>query len=512
MTEQPVADVPWGDEGLRQALNSLPGPLRGISGEVRGEYQNLRRTWAEAGAVAAAPGLFEEAEPNGAAAVDSALAAVDAHAEALRGNPLWEQLQATREATRRMRRTTAALVGDTGWRKYVVPNGHWKRLWVDIGQNSTATYARLSGALADQLEREGNPATAGIVRDLRQLSHATAGYNKLLRQLPRDSLPTASPEAVDRELAALRHPFPGYGPDGGYAHAQGDVQLMRNEARRAAAGVTQRFKEWAGTEMGQRLVRASDPALRAFREAWQALPAPDRQGSFRDAARLYGRLAARAHEVREKAREANKRHPGRYSARDIAALDAFADASYAHAARLARTRPPGNLPGAAPYESPQAAQAGNIRLAELLVAWQKSDMGRKLIGAERRHPLVDELGAAWKRQDPFPAKKPHTYDQWTAAGKAGDVADAAKRLLDRAERAQAQTPGRFAKADMDKLRAFANGARVHASKLAEAHPPKSVLPKNPAFKRVPVPVAQRAPQAPAPVMPAPVRRTPSARV
>ncbi|MBO8194257.1 hypothetical protein ITI46_21720 [Streptomyces oryzae] len=518
MTEQPVAAVPPGSEALRNALRSLPSPLNRHNGELRGEFQRLRQTWADAQAVAAPAGLFTGDERADGAAVAAALRNADNYADALRGDPLWEQLKEAREATARMRRSTVAIVGEKAWRQYVVPNDHWKRLWADVGQNSSETYARLAGALADRLEGEGRKETAGAVRALRELSSTAAAHSLRMQELPRDGLPTQSPEAVGRELNALRHPFPGYGPHGGFVHDPQDRQLISKEIQQAAADVNHKLREWTGTEMGQRLLQATHPSLKAFRQAWKAVSDPREQGDFRKTAQLYGRVAARAHQVREEARKANVRNPGRYSARDIAALDAFADASYAHAARLARTRPPGNNPGAAPYESPHMAQAGNREVARRAAAWQQSEMGQALINARPRHQLVTALGTALKDQPPFPVQEkrekgellprggPHTYDQWAASAKMGEVADAAKRLLDNVPQ------DRFSKADMDKLRSLADGARMHASKLAEAAPSRSVLPKNPALGRVPATSAQRPQQAPAPAVQAqaPARR-PSVR-
>ncbi|MFE9334958.1 hypothetical protein [Streptomyces sp. NPDC006925] len=498
MTEQTVAAVPERNDTLRLALNSLPHPMRRHSGELRRTYQELRSTWLRAGAVPAPPA------PAGAGASDghdvaAALRALEGHSAVLgaTGNPLWEQLQDTRKATARMRRSVWAFTGDRVWRKHVVPNAHWKRLWTDIAQQSTDAYARLAGELAGQLEREGRRETAPAVAALRELSRTAAERSAELGKLSRTNLPTPEASAVDREIRGMRRPDLGYGLG----------EAGRAQAASASRDVRQGLKMWAErSTLGQRLGKMKTPALVRMRKAWANLPSDSLREGPRDAAIRFGELVRSAHAVRE---EIRKGRMGRFSAKDVATLDSVIDAGFHHMKRLAGTPPAGVDTNARAYVSVAEAQDGNLRLAGRLLAWQKSAMGQELLSSRNEH--VKALRDAWQNLPNPPTEKDRklgTYDRWGAAEKTAAFGRAAQALL------KAHAEGSFSAADKAKLQAVAEGAMSHAAQMAKI--PASLLPNDPAKNRTAVTEqtarqAQARAQAPVRTQPQPTARRASVR-
>ncbi|MFE0878239.1 hypothetical protein ACFW4X_25815 [Streptomyces smyrnaeus] len=494
MTEQTVAAVPERNDTLRLALNSLPAPYRQHSHELRETYQELRSTWLRADAVPAPPAPAGGGSSDGHD-VSAALRAVETHSAVLgaAGNPLWEQLQETRKATARMRQSVWAVTGDRVWRRHVVPNAHWKRLWTDIAQESTRAYARLAGELAGQLEREGRRETRGAVAALRELSRAAAERSAELGKLSRKDLPTPDAATVERELSGLRSPARGYG--------LGDAG--RAQAAQASRDVRQGLKLWAEqSPLGRRLGKMKTPELMAMRKAWANLPADDLRGGPREAARRYGELVQRTHAVREQIRKGKM---GRYSAKDVATLDAVIDAGFRHTRRLADTVPAGTDPAAVAYGSVKDAQDGMLKLAHQLIDWQKSTMGQDLLPSQDRH--VDALRNAWRNLPDQPSEKNkdlESYDRWGAAQKMAEFGRAAQALLE-------QKKDSYSAADQAKLQAVAEGAMSNAARMAKV--PDALLPNDPAKKRIAVTEqsarqaqAQAQVRAQAPVTQAPVRR------
>ncbi|MEU8828912.1 hypothetical protein [Streptomyces sp. NPDC048636] len=502
MTEQPVAAVPERNDTLRLALNSLPHSMRRNNAELRKTYEELRNTWRPADAVPAPPA------PAGTGASDGhdvsvALRALESHAAVLgaTGNPLWTQLQDTRKATARMVHSVRAFTGDRIWHQHVERNAHWRRLWTDIAQQSTHAYARLAGELAGQLEREGHRETAGAVAALRELSRTAAERSAELGKLSRKNLPTPEASAVDREMRGIRRPDLGYGLG----------EAGRTQAAHGSRDIRQGLKMWADrSTVGRRLGKLKSPALIRMRNAWANLPSDDLREGPRDAAIRFGELVRRTHEVREEIRKGNL---GTYSAKDIATLDSVIDAGFQHMKRLANTAPAGVATDARAYGSVEQAQDGNLKLAGQLLAWQRSTMGENLLTSRDKH--VKDLRDAWRNLPDPPTEKDRklgSYDRWRAAEKTAAFGRAAQALL------KAQAEGSFSAADMAKLQAVANGAMSHAARMAKI--PESLLPKDPAKNRTAVTeksaqrvnagLAQRA-QVRAPVMPAQVRRTQSAK-
>ncbi|MBQ0867450.1 MULTISPECIES: hypothetical protein [unclassified Streptomyces] len=469
MTEQTVAAVPERNDTLRLALNSLPHPLRRHNEELRTTYQTLRNTWLRADAVPAPPAPTGTGASSGNT-VTAALRALDGHAAVLAatGNPLWEQLQDTRKATARMRRSVWAVTGERVWRKHVVPNAHWQRLWTDIAQESTRAYARLAGELAGQLERAGHRETRGAVAALRELSRTAAERSAELGQLSRKNLPAPEASAVEREMRGMRRPDLGYGLG----------EAGREQASQASRDIRQGLKMWADrSSLGRRLGKMKTPALIHMRKAWANLPSDDLREGPREAAIRFGELVGRTHEVRE---EIRKGKLGRYSAKDIAVLDAVIDAGFRHMKRLANTAPAGVDPNARAYGSVKEAQDGTLRLAGQLLAWQKSEMGQTLLTSQDKH--VKALRDAWRSLPDPPTEKDRrtgTYDRWRAAEKTAAFGRAAQALWEKAE-----ADGSFSAADKAKLKAVADGAMSHAAQMAKI--PAARLPNDPAKNRAAV--------------------------
>ena len=477
MTEQTVAAVPERNDTLRLALNSFPDPLRRHIPELRSTYLELRSAWLRAAEVPAAPAPAGSGAADGNA-VSAALRAVEEHSAVLgaTGNPLWQQLEDTRRATARMRQSVWAVAGDKVWRRHVVPNAHWKRLWTDIAQESTRAYARLAGQLAGQLEREGLRGTEGAVAALRELSRTAAERSAALGKLSRANLPTPDERAVERELGGMRRPFRGYG--------LGDAG--REQAAQASRDVRNGLKLWAEqSPVGRRLGKMKTPELIAMRRAWANLPSDDLRGGPRDAAKRFGELVRRTHAVREQIRKGGL---GGYSAKDIATLDAVIDAGFRHTRRLADTVPAGVDTNAVAYGSVKEAQDGAQRLTGQLTAWlRNTSMGEDLLSGKsedakalRKH--VNTLRDAWRSIPDPPTGKNRdleSYDRWKAAEKTAAFGRAAQALLGKAE-----AEGSFSAADKAKLRTVAEGAMSHAAQMAKV--PASLLPNDPAKNRIAV--------------------------
>jgi hypothetical protein len=119
-----------------------------------------------------------------------------------------------------------------------------------------------------------------------------------------------------------------------------DVELVRAEATQASTEIAQTLMKMAETDLGRTIRRSNGSIAVAFRRAVNDLPSLSLHEGPRAAARRYRRLAACAHALRGTARKRRRAGDHRYLAHYITELDALADASFAHAARLANTKTP----------------------------------------------------------------------------------------------------------------------------------------------------------------------------
>ncbi|MEU7317538.1 hypothetical protein [Streptomyces sp. NPDC007083] len=273
---------------------------------------------------------------------------------------------------------------------------------------------------------------------------------------------------------------PGYGPAKGAAHNGAQKQETMKETERASRHVDKLIDTWGFSGLSRKIQNADHPAsgeLNALREACEKRPSADTQ-AFRQAAERYGQIARRAHLLGEHLRRALRDSPRDFSPQDIEdikKLDALADGSFDHAVRLARTRPPGNNPDARPYESPQMRRRGEQEMEKRWAAFRGSVWGKWLLNGDPQEPAVKQLVSAWER------RKHQPNDDWTFAGRMGNVARAADRLLKEYAETASRHP-RIAEG-MEKLSELAEGAPKFAARLEQGEIPASVIPVNPRESR-----------------------------
>ncbi|MDF4254549.1 hypothetical protein [Streptomyces sp. WMMB303] len=276
------------------------------------------------------------------------------------------------------------------------------------------------------------------------------------------------------------HRVPGYGPAKGAAHNAAQKQETMEEAGRASRHVDKLIDNWDFSGLSKRIQSANLPALsdlKALQEACKKRPSADTQ-EFRQAAERYGQIARRAHLLGEQLRRAHRDYPRAFSPQDIEdirKLNAVADGSHDHAVRLARTRPPGNNPDARPYESPQMRRRGEKEMERRWAAFRGSVWGKWLLNGDPQEPAVKQLVSAWER------RKHQPNDDWTLAGRMGNVARAADRLLKEYAETASRHP-RIAEG-MEKLSRIAEGAPKYAARLEQGELPTSVIPVNPRESR-----------------------------
>jgi hypothetical protein len=309
---------------------------------------------------------------------------------------------------------------------------------------------------------------------------------------------------------------PGYGPNKGAARNKAEAQARLKETEKASWHVDGLMGTWFATDAAKKPEKDEYAACEVLRKACLKRPSADRPLGFREAAGVYGQIARRAHQLGEGLRHANLTSPGTYSHQDIKKLDDLADASFDHAVRLARTQPPGNNPDARAYESPYMRKKGETEMQKRWADFKKSVWGDFLFSADPQEPLVKQLESVWARRNQH-LNDEDPKDDWTFAGRMGEVARAGNQLLKEYSEVDSHFP--HIAEGMEKLRYFVEGADRFAAKLAQGNLPASLLPVNPRESREKTwgksrtegrpAAATSAPQAARAVEPATARRTPT---
>lgn len=266
-----------------------------------------------------------------AAAVDTATAVADSHAESFKDHPEWQRVQTVRGALRHMwdvMKEKAGLYWEN-LRADVRFQGFWRTVTVRACEAISVQAA----ALADRL-RSGTgdlPAADALLK----LSDTTLTYSTVAEAQPLRALvpvPAMEPDAVALMQRLVERKTP-------------TAYATREDAVRAAAEVTAHFQTWITSPMGQKLAGSDHRRVTAFRDAWQQLPPHDSGPG--PAVGPYGDVAERANALVTLAVGSGRFAPG-----DLQALQALAQAADNHAARLAVTLPPGT-----PKPVPTAAAA-----------------------------------------------------------------------------------------------------------------------------------------------------------
>ncbi|MFC9295767.1 hypothetical protein ACFTWH_10845 [Streptomyces sp. NPDC057011] len=308
-----AADVALLSQRAESPVAAAPAPVAGAS--VGPEPAVL----ADA---SASPDGPPPAVSDAEAAVGTALARADAHAESLQGHPEWQQIQTVRGALGHVWDVMKENAG-----------AHWDTLRADVrfqGFWKTATIRACEAiavhatALANRLRpRTGDlPATDVLLR----LADATTAYSTVgaAEAAPMPAPPVAENAAEAAEPAMQRL----------VERRTPTAYATREDSVRAAEEVTKRFQEWITSPMGQELVASDHRRVAEFRHAWQQLPPHGSEpgpavGPYSDVAERAGALVTAAVGA------------ARFAPGDLQALQALAQTADHHAARLAVTLPPG---------------------------------------------------------------------------------------------------------------------------------------------------------------------------
>lgn len=445
----------------QEAWKRLPRELRSSYSGIEDELGKLGKLWEQARELPAVK-VPKDRDGLDAASVGRALTAVKAYASEFHGNDLWASLQDVHSASRRVQGTATSLAGEAFWKPLAV-TPEWRASRQLSQQHTSASYARLAAALADQMEPE-TPRQHEAVAALRGLEHAAAGYAANLMESDPQQAPAPRDQEIAADLARMKEPHPAY--------------RSQQDTRDASQQVKSQFTEWEKqTALGRAARSSRVPQVVNFVRAWDAVEAlgPVNRENVREAAKRYGRLASTAHVAGELARGNSKISP-----RETGFLDAIADAAHGHSARLANTLPPRIDPKVQPYESSARAFQDGQKLLRQFEAWASTtEMGNRLRKDPRFKdlPEVRAFGESW-RGTPAPPKKPVDYDQWSAATVFRTAADRTYVLMDMVQR-----DGSFKDADVEQIRQMYRATESYAKRLAPAERPKSVVPTSPALVR-----------------------------
>jgi N12 class adenine-specific DNA methylase len=308
-----------------------------------------------------APAPTEDA----AAALSTAVAAADSHADRLRDLPEWQQLQTVRGAAKHLFDTLQKRAGER-W------NDFWndsrvQGFWRTVSIRTAEAISRLATWAADKLHA-GAAADRPAAEAVSEVSRAAAAYVTSARgpatptDPPADSRGGApstgavredTPQQVQAGTAAADPPVeeakadqpqaatppatlgtPDTAPAAPKQVQQAQPYGSRGDAVRASQGVAASFKSWIDTPMGQELAQSTNPHVMAFREAWQRLPTADLPTGPGPAAGPYGEVAVKARALVEAAVAS-----GRFTRVDVTTLRALSTEASSHAGRLAVTLP-----------------------------------------------------------------------------------------------------------------------------------------------------------------------------
>lgn len=273
--------------------------------------------------------------PEAAAAVETAAAGVDTHADALKGDPEWQRIQTVRSALRNVWDVMKTQAGD-----------YWERLrndvrfqgfWKTVSIRACEAISDSATALANRL-RPDLPAFDA----LQKLSDAAITYSTVASAEPVTEAPAPTP---------VKEPDPKAGIPMQRLVERGNpiAYATRDDAVRAAEEISERFQSWIQSPMGKEVVGSSHKRVLAFRDAWTQLPPHDAEPG--PAVGAYGQVAERAQALLALAVDS-----GRFAPADLKALQGLARAADAHSARLSVTLPPGTAHHAAQKAAMPAPQ------------------------------------------------------------------------------------------------------------------------------------------------------------
>ncbi|MGP3979255.1 hypothetical protein ACTWQF_35650 [Streptomyces sp. 8N114] len=316
----------------------------------------------------------------------------------------------------------------------------------------------------------------------------------LQQQVPRDQpLPPGRKQTQRQQPPRLIH---GYGPYRGGARNKAEWRETLARIEKASLAIDKLIDQWGVTDKRQELEQAKNEDLKKLKAACDNRPSADRQLGLREAAERYGQIALRANNLADQLRHdaMASRRTIPISQKDIDSvknLYSLADASFNHAAllartvhavRLARTVPEEKFLNARAYETVRGRKAGETEMDKRWAAFKNTDWGEWLLnpnqGANHRDPLVQQLVDAWDRRSPVP------HDDWTAADRMIDVGKAANLVLEKYSSPEFEAQYPNIRECNEKLRSLAEGAPQFAVRLAQGDSfPKSLIPEDPVASR-----------------------------
>ncbi|MBM9506752.1 DEAD/DEAH box helicase family protein [Actinacidiphila acididurans] len=304
--------------------------------------------WDSVVGTAPAPPPESAATPaeGAAAAVSTAIAAADSHADRLRDLPEWQRLQTVRGAAKHLLDTCRKRAGER-WKDFW-SDARVQGFWRAVSIRTAEAISHLASTIADKL-RAGVAADRPAADAMAEVSRAAAAYGtsasgsaapadppadgaeidqpavpsrqEARPDQPRAATPPATPEAAETARAARKAQPP-------------QPYESREDAVRASHNVAASFRSWIETPMGRELAQSNHPQVVAFREAWHRLPTADLRTGPGPAAGPYGKVAVEARALVEAAVASD-----RFTRVDVTALRALSAEASTHAGRLAVTLP-----------------------------------------------------------------------------------------------------------------------------------------------------------------------------
>ncbi|MFZ3494680.1 hypothetical protein ACODT5_15890 [Streptomyces sp. 5.8] len=269
----------------------------------------------------AEPPVAAPAAPEVGAAVATALAGADTHADRLKDHPEWQRIQTVRGAFGHVWDVMKEKAGPY-WddlRADVRFQGFWKTASIRACEAIAASASTLARRLQGDL-----PAADALLK----LSDATLTYSDAAARAEPAPGPAAKPAAKETADSA-EVPMPQF-----VERKAPMAYATREDSVRGAEEVTKHFQDWITSPMGRELVTSDHRRVAEFRDAWQQLP-PHESGPG-PAVGPYGNVAERAKALVTAAVGSARFAPG-----DLQALQTLAHTADRHAARLAVTLPPG---------------------------------------------------------------------------------------------------------------------------------------------------------------------------
>ncbi|MEV7616135.1 hypothetical protein [Streptomyces sp. NPDC089799] len=199
-----------------------------------------------------------------------------AHSETLQNHPEWQKIKTIRGALSNVWEVMRDKAGPAwdSFRADARVQGWWRTTSIRACEAISIAAAALAKRLGPAL-----PTADALLK----LSDATITYSTVATAAATSTTPRTAAAPVTPTPPMQRlvdQPTP-------------KAYATRDDALRAAHEVTERFRHWMQSPMGQAVAESTHPRVAAFREAWRSLP-PAREAASGPAVGAYGNVAERA--------------------------------------------------------------------------------------------------------------------------------------------------------------------------------------------------------------------------